>query len=248
MKKTLIVGNWKLNGNKNMIKVFAYELKKILNKLKNTNIVIAPPLIYLEYFRNLIDNKNFFLAAQNIDIHKSGAFTGEISANMLKDIGIKYVIIGHSERRILHNESDELIAKKISVAKSSELIPIICIGETEMENKNGKTEETCIKQINSIIKVNGIESLINSVIAYEPIWSIGTGKVCNPKKIQYLSNYIRKYIASKNINISKQIIIQYGGSVNKENAKIILNQSDIDGLLVGSASLKSDFFSFISCL
>lgn len=242
MHKPLIVGNWKLNGSKNMIKKFVFDLKKVINRLNNINLVIAPPLIYLDYFYKLVSDNQIFLAAQNVDVHNSGAFTGEISAEMLKDIGVKYVIIGHSERRIFHDENENLIAKKFSIVKDSGLIPIICIGETSTENKNGQTEAICIKQINSILKENGIESLADSIIAYEPIWAIGTGKSANLQQIQYIIKFIRNYIANKDINVSKKVIIQYGGSVNKNNAQTILNQPDIDGLLVGSSSLNSEFF------
>lgn len=243
MYKPLIIGNWKLNGNKNMINKFIFDLKKIINKLENIKLVIAPPLIYLEHFQNLILHTKFSLAAQNVDINKIGPFTGETSIDMLKDIGIKYVIIGHSERRIFHNESDNLIAKKFFIVKSSGLIPVLCIGESENDYKNKKTKEVCMKQIDSILSINKIESLENSVIAYEPIWAIGKGISASIKKIKKTISFIRNYIESKKKDISKKLIIQYGGSVNKNNAKIILKQGNANGLLVGNSSLTVDFFS-----
>lgn len=243
MKKPLIISNWKLNGNKNIIDNFIKKLK-LINNIKNMSLVIAPPIIYLEHFKNLIFDKNISLAAQNIDIHNFGAFTGEISVDMVKDIGAKYVIIGHSERRILHKEDNNIIFKKIDLVKKANLISIVCIGENEIEYKNNETKKTCINQINSLFYQNKIEDIKNIIIAYEPIWAIGTGKSADPEKIQYLIRYIKKYIKNK-FNISEDILMLYGGSVNEKNAKNFLQQPDIDGLLVGNASLEANFFSSI---
>ncbi|WMY95884.1 MAG: triose-phosphate isomerase [Arsenophonus sp.] len=245
MKYPLIIGNWKLNGNTKIIKNF---IKKTYNMLKNVtfcNIVIAPPLLYLMEAKKILNGSNIELCAQNVDINLSGSFTGEISAKMLKDIGTKYIIIGHSERRIYHKENNSYIAKKFSIIKSQGLIPVLCIGENQEEYHSGKTKEVCKNQIDQILSILGINAFKNSVIAYEPIWAIGTGKAATPEHAQEVHKFIREHISKKNLAIAKKIIIQYGGSVNENNARDFFMQSDIDGALVGNSSLKSDTFSAI---
>lgn len=240
MKKPFIVCNWKLNGDKNVINNFVKNIK-LIDNIKNMQLTIAPPVIYLDFFKNLITEEKFFLAAQDVDIHENGAFTGEVSAAMLKDIGVKYIIIGHSERKIFHNENNEIILKKISMAIKFSLIPIVCIGETLQQHKEKKTKEVCLEQINYLVNNNIMKNCNKIIIAYEPIWAIGTGKSAEPKEIQILIKFMREHI-NKFFKISKKILMLYGGSVNKKNAKVFLNQSDIDGLLVGKASLNTDFF------
>jgi triosephosphate isomerase len=183
------------------------------------------------------------IAAGNHDL--SGAFTGETSAEMLKDIGAKYIIIGHSERRTYHKESDEFIAKKFAVLKEQGLIPVLCIGETEAENEAGKTEEVCARQIDAVLKTQGAAAFEGVVIAYEPVWAIGTGKSATPAQAQAVHKFIRDHIAKADAKVAEQVIIQYGGSVNAANAAELFTQPDIDGALVGGASLKADAFAVI---
>ncbi|QCI19870.1 MAG: triose-phosphate isomerase [Buchnera aphidicola (Brevicoryne brassicae)] len=242
MKKKLIVANWKLNGNIEMISNYLKFLKNnLLSNLNKNIIVIAPPNIYLERTYQSIKKINIFLGAQNVDVNLKGAFTGEVSVLMLKDIGVKYVIIGHSERRILHNETDNFVAKKFHLIKNSNLIPILCIGETEKEKKNGKTQKVIEKQLNCIFQILGEKAFRNAVIAYEPIWAIGTGVSADPEYVQIIHKFIRNYI-QKNDSVSKNVIIQYGGSVSSLNTKEFIQQEDIDGLLIGSASLHAKEF------
>lgn len=245
MKKPLVIANWKLYGSKNILYNFIKKIIKKLKKIKRCQLAIAPPLVYLEFLKNLTLNEKIFLAAQNVDKNINGSFTGEISAEMLKDIGVTYVIIGHSERREFHKETNELISKKFISIKYSKLIPVICIGETYKDKKNGNTKKVCIEQIDLIYKKYGILVFKDTIIAYEPIWSIGTGKSATPKDIESISRYIRNYFLEKNENIGKNIFILYGGSVNEKNTKEILLLSNIDGLLVGSASLKEETLSSI---
>lgn len=242
MKKSLIVANWKLNGNKKTIKELIYNIKKNISPTKNCEIVIAPPVIYLDYVKKLIDNTKITLAAQNVDENLTGAFTGEISVDMLKDIGVKYVIIGHSERKKYHLENKKSISQKFFLIKSANLIPILCIGETKEEHSQGKTQEICKKQIDYIIKNQGISVFENTVIAYEPIWAIGTGYYPNKYEINNISTFIRKYFKKKNKKISDSIIIQYGGSINEKNIKEIFSSSNLNGALVGNASLNGNIF------
>ncbi|MGP1930701.1 MAG: triose-phosphate isomerase [Arsenophonus sp. ET-YP4-MAG3] len=245
MRHPLIIGNWKLNGNIKMVKNLIKNLCNKLNNITNCNIVIAPPIIYLMLAKKALIGSNISLGAQNVDINLSGAFTGDISAKMLKDIGVKYIIIGHSERRIYHQESDEYIAKKFSVLKSQGLIPVLCIGEYEKENNDTKTKKICAHQIDVILNNLGVCAFKNSVISYEPIWAIGTGKPATPTKAQEIHKFIRDHISKHDPIIAKQVIIQYGGSLNITNATEFFIQPDIDGALIGGASLKADTFATI---
>lgn len=241
MKKFLIIGNWKLNGSRNFLINFINNFKKIKIS-KNCNIVIAPPLLYLDMLNYLTLNSNIYLGAQNVDINITGSFTGDISVKMLKDIGVKYVIIGHSERRSNYYENNFTVLKKFILLKKYNLIPVICIGENYIEKKNNLTKKICINQIKIIIKKLGIDALKNTIIAYEPIWAIGTGKSATPKYVQNIHNLIRSYIYKYSKSVAKNIIIQYGGSVNENNAKYFYLQPDINGLLIGNSSLKINSF------
>ncbi|ABJ90660.1 triose-phosphate isomerase [Buchnera aphidicola] len=248
MIKPIIVGNWKLNGSKKLIESFLKQLNQFLIKYyKICTVVIAPPVLYSHLIQNMFssDKKNFFLGAQNIDIHFSGPFTGEISPIMLKDIGIKYVIIGHSERRLNHKETNEIIAKKFCMLKEENLVPILCIGETKKEKIDKKTKDICKKQIDIIFNMYGSNAFDNSIIAYEPIWSIGSGNSAAPKEVQCIAHFIRNYVKSKSNHNIENFFIQYGGSVTKNNAKELIYQKDIDGFLVGGASLQLEEFSKI---
>ncbi|MFP3014576.1 MAG: triose-phosphate isomerase [Arsenophonus sp.] len=245
MKNPLIIGNWKLNGSKKMIEEIIKNLRNKLNSIIGCNVAIAPPSIYLEQAKKALIGSNIALAAQDVDINLCGAFTGETSAKMLKDIGVKYIIIGHSERRTYHKETDEYIAKKFFVLKSQGLIPVLCIGESKEENSGGKTKQVCSRQIDIILNRLGVNAFENSVISYEPIWAIGTGKSATPAHVQSIHKFIRNHIAKQDQNIAKQVIIQYGGSVNENNAADLFIQPDIDGALVGYASLKVESFSSI---
>lgn len=243
MKKKLIIANWKLNGNIKTISVFLKNLQtSLLDSFKKNIIVIAPPTIYLERVHSGISNTNILLGAQNVDINLEGAFTGETSILMLKDIGVKYVIIGHSERRFFHNETNDILVKKFHLIKQLNLIPILCIGETEQEKKQNQTEIALKKQLICIFDALGKKAFRNTVIAYEPIWAIGTGLSADAKDVQLIHIFIKNYIREYDPISAKNIIIQYGGSVNQSNAKIFLEQPDINGLLIGSASLKSKEF------
>lgn len=238
MNKKIIVANWKLNGSIQEISNFLKHLKlKISIYLKYNTIIIAPPTIYLERVYKYAKDINFFLSAQDVDIHKKGAFTGETSILMLQDIGVQYVIIGHSERRFFHNESNELIAKKFSLVKSLNLIPILCIGENASEKNQNQTKKILTDQLDLILKYFGMQAFVNTIIAYEPIWAIGTGISADPIYVQSIHKFIKDYIKKNNANNLEKLIVQYGGSVNSKNAQSFLEQPDIDGLLIGGASL-----------
>ncbi|WP_284443003.1 triose-phosphate isomerase [Buchnera aphidicola] len=243
MKKFFIIANWKLNGSKKMIANFFKHLKfHSSTYLKKNTIIIAPPTIYLERVYKNINNMNIMLGAQNIDINLQGAFTGENSVLMLQDIGVKYVIVGHSERRLLHYETDDIIAKKFHLIKKFNLIPILCIGETEIDKKNGQTQTIIKKQLNSIFKKLGKSAFKNTIIAYEPIWAIGTGLSANPEDVQCIHKFIKSYIEKYDLINAEDITVQYGGSINHCNAKKFIEQPDINGFLIGNSSLSSEEF------
>ncbi|QJC35676.1 triose-phosphate isomerase [Enterobacteriaceae endosymbiont of Donacia sparganii] len=246
MKKFLIIANWKLNGDYNFInKNINLIKKKINNSLHFCDLSIAPPYVYLNYINNYLKNTSISLTAQNVDIHLKGSYTGEISINMLKDVGVKYVIIGHSERRIFHHENDNFISKKFILIKNNGLIPVLCIGETEEQKKQNQTEKICIQQINDILKISDINIFNKTIIAYEPVWAIGTGKIANIDEVQKTILFIKKYISSLNIKIAESILFQYGGSINYKNIDIFLKKKDINGFLIGKTSLTTENFIFL---
>ncbi|CAL4320940.1 triose-phosphate isomerase [Buchnera aphidicola] len=242
MKKITIIGNWKLNGTKNLVKKFSKKINLKFKKYsKFINIVLSPPYVYIDRMRKKIkDKKNIFLGSQNTDLRKSGAYTGEISVNMLKDIGVKYIFIGHSERRIYHKENNKKISKKFKIVKDNKLIPILCIGETKKEKKYKLTKVILKKQIKKIFNLCGKNAFKNSYIAYEPVWAIGSGKSASIKDINKVHQFIKDYIFKKskiNNNYKKNFYIQYGGSVTEDNALEIISQKNVDGLLIGANSL-----------
>ncbi|WJV53757.1 triose-phosphate isomerase [Pectobacteriaceae bacterium CE70] len=245
MRHPLVMGNWKLNGSTNMVHELIAALRNELSTVVGCGVAIAPPAIYLDQAKHQLSGSRIALGAQNVDVNLSGAFTGETSADMLKDIGAKYIIIGHSERRTYHKESDEFIARKFAVLKEAGLIPVLCIGETEAENAAGQTEAVCARQLDAVLNTLGAKAFENTVVAYEPVWAIGTGKSATPAQAQAVHKFIRGHIAKQDAAIAEQVIIQYGGSVNAANAAELFTQPDIDGALVGGASLKADAFTVI---
>ncbi|AUG98968.1 triose-phosphate isomerase [Prodigiosinella confusarubida] len=245
MRHPLVMGNWKLNGSTNMVHELITALRNELSTVVGCGVAIAPPAIYLDQAKHQLSGSRIALGAQNVDVNLSGAFTGETSADMLKDIGAKYIIIGHSERRTYHKESDEFIARKFAVLKEAGLIPVLCIGETEAENAAGQTEAVCARQLDAVLNTLGAKAFENTVVAYEPVWAIGTGKSATPAQAQAVHKFIRGHIAKQDAAIAEQVIIQYGGSVNAANAAELFTQPDIDGALVGGASLKADAFTVI---
>ncbi|TYA89042.1 triose-phosphate isomerase [Aggregatibacter actinomycetemcomitans] len=243
--RPLVMGNWKLNGSKAFTRELITGLKEELHGVTGCNVAIAPPVMYLAEAEAALVGSQIVLGAQNVDVNVKGAFTGDISTEMLKDFGAKYIIIGHSERRTYHKESDEFVAKKFGALKEASLVPVLCIGESEAENEAGKTEEVCARQIDAVINLLGVEAFNGAVIAYEPIWAIGTGKSATPAQAQAVHAFIRGHIAKKSQAVADQVIIQYGGSVNDANAAELFTQPDIDGALVGGASLKAPAFAVI---
>ncbi len=243
MRKKVIAGNWKMN--KTLVE--SQELvSKIINGLGNNttcDVIVCPPFTSLNDVHSLVKNTPVKLGAQNIHYEESGAYTGEISAGMLIAVGCEYVILGHSERRAIFGEWDELINKKIIAALNNKLKVIFCVGELLEQREKGITTNVVSEQIKKGLEGVTSESMNNIIIAYEPVWAIGTGKTATPEQAQKVHSFLRKLIAEKySSTIANQLIIQYGGSVKPENAGELLAQKDIDGALVGGACLKADSF------
>jgi len=247
MRKNIIAGNWKMNKNLSEAIQLVSELKSELNgQSANAEVIIAPPFTSLEAINSLIKDSTIHLAAQNMHSADSGAFTGEISASMLKSVGCEFVILGHSERRTIFGESDELINEKVKQSFANELTPILCCGESLEERENGTTFKIVEGQLRAGLKDLSNEQIEKTIIAYEPIWAIGTGKTASPEQAQEVHASIRKLLVElTNEKIADNITIQYGGSVKSDNAKELLSKPDIDGALVGGACLKADSFKDI---
>lgn len=248
MRRPLVMGNWKLNGSKAMVTDLIKGLDAQLAGVEGVDVAIAPPVMYLDLAEQLLDKaeSKILLGSQNVDVNASGAFTGDISPEMLKDFGATHIIIGHSERRQYHEESDEFVAKKFAFLKAHGLVPVLCIGESEAQNEAGETVAVCARQIDAVINTQGVEALNGAVIAYEPIWAIGTGKAATAEDAQRIHAEIRAHIAAKSEDVAKNVIIQYGGSVKPENAAAYFAQPDIDGALVGGAALDAASFAAIA--
>lgn len=248
MRKKIIAGNWKMNKDLNESQYLISKLTSGLSgKQVNCEVIICPPFTSLSEAYSLIKNTPVRLGAQNMYFEESGAFTGEISAKMLKSVGCEYVIIGHSERRFIFRETDGFINEKLKSALDSGLKPIFCVGETLEEREAGKEKEVLNKQLSEGLDEISVNQMKNIIIAYEPVWAIGTGKTATPTQAQEMHNFIRIYIKDDfTEEVADQLIIQYGGSVKPENARDLLAQKDIDGALVGGACLNAD--SFISII
>ena len=241
MKKTLIAGNWKMYKTPSESIDFVEKLIKNLKNYEDRDILICPPFTSLYPVSQIIKNSSVKLGAQNVYFENEGAFTGEISPIMLKDIGVEYVICGHSERRNIFGETDEIINKKVKKVTENGMHPILCVGEKLEEREKGQTFEVVENQIrNCLSNFKDIEKL---VIAYEPVWAIGTGKTALPQQAEEVHIFIRELIGKMyNNQIAENLIILYGGSVKPENIDQLMKEKDIDGVLVGGACLKIDSF------
>ncbi|SMB85397.1 triosephosphate isomerase [Desulfonispora thiosulfatigenes DSM 11270] len=246
MRKPVIAANWKMYKTTNEAKNFVKQFKPLVEKNTEVEIVLCVPYTSLESLSEELKNEQIGLGAQNMYPINQGAFTGEISAEMLLNLGIKYVIIGHSERRQIFNETDEFIKQKLEKALVVGLTPILCIGETLEERESGATLTKCKTQIESAIQGVPKENLPKIIIAYEPIWAIGTGKTASPEDAEETIKGIRSIIAEIfDIEAAQKVRIQYGGSVNPENIKDLMSKDNIDGALVGGASLEATSFAQI---
>jgi triosephosphate isomerase len=246
-RKLIIAGNWKMNKTVAEALDLMRGLKIELANVKEVDIVVCPPFTALsEVSKAILETKNIRLGAQNMSENNVGAFTGEIAAGMLKEFSVRYVILGHSERRQYQKESDALIAKKAAAAHAASLKPIVCIGETLAEREGNQTEQVLDRQTRGSLAGLTKDQLAETVVAYEPVWAIGTGKTATTQQAQDAHAFIRGVIAKMfDDNVAKKVRIQYGGSVKPSNARELMSQPDVDGALVGGASLEARSFADI---
>jgi triosephosphate isomerase (TIM) len=244
MRRKVIAGNWKMNKDIHETANLIVELMERMKDFKSqVDVVICPPYTSLVVAKSLIKDSQIKLGAQNMSQYDDGAYTGEISAKMLTTIGCQYIIIGHSERRQYFKETDDLVNSKVRKALSVGLTPIVCIGETLEEREAGVTDRIITTQIKGVLRELSSSEVEKIIIAYEPVWAIGTGKNATPEQANQVHKLIRKLIGQLySWSLAEKILIQYGGSMNAQNAASLLSQSDIDGGLIGGASLKSDAF------
>ncbi len=246
-RKTIIAGNWKMNKTPAEAKALIEEMKPLLSKTKWCEMVLCVPFTDIQAAVKAAKGSKIAIGAENMHFEKSGAFTGEISADMLKELGVKYVIIGHSERRQYFNETDEACGKKVQVALENGLRPILCVGESLTEREQDVTMEVIRKQIKIALQNVAVEDIKKVVIAYEPIWAIGTGKTATADQAQEVCAMIRHTIAEMYDEATAEAVrIQYGGSMNAGNAAELLSKPDIDGGLIGGAALKPDFGKIVN--
>ncbi|MCC4264192.1 triose-phosphate isomerase [Oceanimonas baumannii] len=245
MRQTLVMGNWKLNGSKVMVSELINALKAPAAEAANVAVAVCPPVLFLAQAETELAGSNIALGAQDADVNTSGAFTGENSPAMYREFGVKYVLVGHSERRTLHGESDAMVAAKFAAVQAQQLVPVLCIGETLEQFEAGDTQNVVERQLQAVIAQCGIAALGNAVIAYEPVWAIGTGKTATPEIAQGVHSAIRAFLVKQDAEVAAGVQILYGGSVKGDSAAGLFAMADIDGALVGGAALKADEFAAI---
>lgn len=242
MRQPIVAGNWKMHGSRTDNARLVEALLAGLSDRNSAQCIVCPPAVYLADVGRQIQGSRVKLGAQTVCAESVGAYTGEIAASMLCDLGCAYVIVGHSERRSLYGESDELVARKYAASLAVGLTPILCVGESLSEREAGQTEVVVARQLDTVLRLSGIASFGNAVIAYEPVWAIGTGRTASPEQAQAVHAFIRGRLASHDAKIAGSTRILYGGSVKAGNAAELFANRDVDGGLIGGASLKADEF------
>jgi len=245
MRKPLVAGNWKMHGSRAENAQLLETLLDLLKPEWQAEVMVCPPFVYLWEAGRVLKDSDVALGAQSVCAEAIGAFTGEVSGAMLRDVGCRYVLVGHSERRQLYGESDALVARKFVAAQSQGLLPVLCVGETLEEREGGRTNEVVARQLDAVLAVSGVGALAKAVIAYEPVWAIGTGRTASPQQAQDVHAMIRAKVAALDATIAASVRILYGGSVKASNARELFAMADIDGGLVGGASLKAEEFAQI---
>lgn len=246
MREYLVAGNWKMNGSGAFCDELAATVLAACESAGSTRLVVCPPFPYLGTVASIVADSPLRLGAQNVSQHASGAYTGEVSVSMLKDLGCDYVIVGHSERRALMGESSELVAAKFAAALEGGLKPILCVGEMLAEREKGDTERVIDAQLAAVLDVVPVSAFANAVIAYEPVWAIGTGRTASPEQAQEVHRHIRSMLEAKDASVAGSVQILYGGSVKSSNAGALFRMPDIDGGLIGGASLQAGEFLAIA--
>jgi triosephosphate isomerase len=242
MRRPLVAGNWKMHGSRAENAELIEALLHGVPGQTAGEIAVCPPFPYLWEVGRLLKESNVSLGAQSVCAEPVGAFTGEVSAAMLKDVGCRYVIVGHSERRGIYKEDDALVARKFLAVRGQGMTPILCVGETLDERERGATKDVVTRQLVAVLDLAGVNEFAEAVVAYEPVWAIGTGKNATPEQAQEVHAHIRSVVAARDANIAARLRILYGGSVKASNAREIFAMPDVDGGLIGGASLKADEF------
>ncbi|MEK6748158.1 MAG: triose-phosphate isomerase [Pseudomonadota bacterium] len=242
MRRPLIAGNWKMNGTRASVRTLLDGLLSGISSIKNADVAVCVPYVFIPEAAQLLAGTAIAWGAQDVAKEESGAYTGEVSAGMLKEFGCRYALIGHSERRSYYGDSDAVVAQKFVAAQKHGVTPVLCVGELLAEREQGQTEAVVERQLAAAVKIAGIAAIAQSVIAYEPVWAIGTGKTATPAQAQQVHAFIRNWLAAHDPATAQSVRVLYGGSMNAANAAELLSQPDVDGGLIGGASLKVDDF------
>lgn len=245
MRRNLVVGNWKMHGSLASVDDLLSGLKSSSGGIDSTVVAVCPPYVFIPQVAKSLSGTAIQWGSQNLSEQQQGAYTGEVSGAMLAELGCEFAIVGHSERRSLYHETDQLVAEKFIAAQQAALTPILCVGESLEQREAGAALATVEAQLKVLVDLAGIDAIAKSVIAYEPVWAIGTGKTATPEQAQQVHAHIRQVIAQSSQQVASEIQIIYGGSVNAENSAELFAKEDIDGALVGGASLKAIEFAAI---
>jgi triosephosphate isomerase len=242
MRSKLVVGNWKMHGNLSENAALLGSIIAGVTAVDKSDCAVCVPYSYLAQAQALLRDTRIAWGAQNVSQHPKGAFTGEVSAAMLAEFGCRYVIVGHSERRCLYHEDSFVVAEKFKAAQAQGLVPILCVGETLEQREAGRTEQVVAEQLDAVLAGSGPAALGNAVLAYEPVWAIGTGKTASPEQAQGVHEFIRKRVGALDQRIAQRLQVLYGGSVKASNSAELFSMPDIDGGLIGGASLIAEEF------
>jgi len=245
MRRKRVIGNWKMNGSLAANRALLEELLPQLAVLEGVELTVCPPFPYLAQVAARLEGSGVALGAQNLNVADKGAFTGEVGAGMLRELGCHYVLVGHSERRSLYGEGDEVVAEKFATALRAGLVPVLCVGETQAQRRQGQTEQVVSAQLQAVLRRSGVQGLAAGLIAYEPVWAIGTGETATPEQAQAVHRHIRALLGEFDRARAEAMPILYGGSVKADNAAALFAQPDIDGGLIGGASLEAAAFAAI---
>ena len=246
MRRLFIAGNWKMNLNRGQSLSLVQSLVESLRGVSDVDIAVCPPAVYLGELGKVLHATNIGLGAQNVNSKAEGAYTGEISCSMLKDVGCRYVILGHSERRAIYGETDSMVNEKLHAVLAAGLTPIVCVGETLEQREAGQTQQVVRSQCIGSLAGLTEDQMLKTVLAYEPVWAIGTGKTASPAQAEEVHKDIRSLLETQfSVGTAQKVIVLYGGSVKADNAQELLSEPNIDGALVGGASLKQDSFEGI---
>ncbi len=246
MRRLFIAGNWKMNLNRGQSLSLVQSLVESLRGVSDVDIAVCPPAVYLGELGKALHATNIGLGAQNVNSKAEGAYTGEISCSMLKDVGCRYVILGHSERRAIYGETDSMVNEKLHAVLAAGLTPIVCVGETLEQREAGQTQQVVRSQCIGSLAGLTEDQMLKTVLAYEPVWAIGTGKTASPAQAEEVHKDIRSLLETQfSVGTAQKVIVLYGGSVKADNAQELLSEPNIDGALVGGASLKQDSFEGI---